>query len=77
MTENEEKARALAEERGYTYWPGGDNPPDNWDGGAYLCRDGGEYLMRGYDWNHGTNCYNATADWDRIGYRPSAPTAKQ
>lgn len=66
---NEASARALAESRGFVYWPGGDGPPADWDGGPYLCRDGETYWMCGYDWAHGTNCYNPTASWDRIGYK--------
>lgn len=46
------------------------NAPSDWDGGAYLCRDGGKYLMRGYGWEHGLGCWNSTADWDRIAYKP-------
>lgn len=71
----EAEARALAADRGFVYWPGGDGPPADWDGGAYLCRDGAEYLMCGYDWQHGTNCWNPTASWDRIGYRRKDPVA--
>lgn len=69
LEERIEAAERLAESKGFIYWPGGDGPPADWDGGPYLCRDGQEYYMRGYDWNHGTHCYNETADWDRIGYR--------
>lgn len=28
-----------ATEKGFTYWPGGDQAPDDWDGGKVLCRD--------------------------------------
>ena len=69
MIDIEANARALAEAKGYIYWGGGQAPPVDWDGGPYLCRDGDEYIMRGYDWAHGTGCWNETADWDRIGYR--------
>lgn len=48
------------------------NAPSDWDGGPYLCRDGWLYHMRGYGWEHGLCCRNATADWDRIAYRPLA-----
>lgn len=65
-------ARQTAERMGFIYWPGGDEPPADWDGGPYLCRDGGVYHMRGYDWRHGTGCWNPTADWDRIGYKARA-----
>jgi hypothetical protein len=68
----EPKARELAEAKGFTYWAGGQSAPDDWDGGPYLCRDGQEYHMAGYDWGHGTHCWNETADWDRIGYRRKA-----
>lgn len=45
------------------------NPPSGWDGGAYLCRDGGLYYLRGWGWEHGLYCTNPTSDWDRIAYR--------
>ena len=51
------------------------NAPSDWDGGAYLCRDGGLYYLRGYGWEHGLGCRNPTADWDRIAYRPETPNA--
>lgn len=63
------RARALAAAKGFIYWPGGEQAPADWDGGVYLCRDGQTYWMNGYDWGHGTNCWNPTASWDRIGYR--------
>jgi hypothetical protein len=47
-------------------------PPEDWDGGAYLCRDGKMYFLNGWDWGHGTHCDNLTADWDRIAYTPRA-----
>ena len=57
---------------GMTPWgpdsPGYPNAPADWDGGPYLCRDGGMYHMRGYSWKHGDGCWNAQADWDRIAY---------
>jgi hypothetical protein len=43
-------------------------PPEDWDGGAYLCRDGKMYFLNGWDWGHGTHCDNPTASWDRIAY---------
>jgi hypothetical protein len=45
------------------------NAPSDWDGGPYLCRDGQLYHMRGYGWEHGLGCWNATAAWDRIAHR--------
>ena len=62
-------ARQMAEENGFIYWPGGDAAPPDWDEGPYLCRDGKTYWMCGYDWKHGTGCWNPIASWDRIGYR--------
>jgi len=53
----------------FQYWAGGAEAPADWDGEEYLCRDGQTYFMRGYGWRHGAGCWNATADWDRIGYR--------
>lgn len=50
------------------------NAPSDWDGGPYLCRDGGLYHMRGYGWEHGLGCWNPTADWDRVAYTPKAPS---
>lgn len=44
------------------------NAPSDWDGGPYLCRDGGLYHMRGYGWEHGLYCWNPTSDWDRVAY---------
>lgn len=73
---NEASARALAESMGFVYWPGGEGPPADWDGGPYLCRDGKVYWFRGYDWKHGTNCLNPTACWDRIGYKPKSGSAQ-
>jgi hypothetical protein len=52
------------------------NAPSDWDEGPYLCRDGGMYHMRGYGWGHGINCWNPTADWDRIAYTPRKLTAQ-
>lgn len=63
------RAMEMAESVGFIYWPGGNEPPADWDGGPYLCRDGKTCWMRGYDWRHGTGCWNPTADWDRIGYK--------
>jgi len=51
-------------------WHGGEHPPEDWDGGPYLCRDGKMYHMCGYGWGHGTHCWNPTASWDRIAYTP-------
>lgn len=65
----EAEARQTAERMGFIYWPGGDSAPADWDGGPYLCRDGKTYHMCGYDWGHGTHCWNPTASWDRIGYK--------
>ncbi len=48
------------------------NAPSDWDGGPYLCRDGGLYHMRGYGWAHGLGCWNPTADWDRVAYTARA-----
>ena len=45
------------------------NAPKDWDGGAYMCRDGGMFYMRGYGWKHGLGCWNSTASWDRVAYR--------
>lgn len=53
------------------------NAPSDWDGGPYLCRDGGMYIMRGYGWQHGFGCWNPTADWDRVAYRPVACDAPE
>lgn len=76
QTDREAAARAIAESKGFIYWPGGDEPPVDWDGGPYLCRDGGIYHMRGYDWQHGTRAWSATADWDCIGYKRRAQARK-
>lgn len=65
----EREARALAEAKGFIYWPGGSEAPADWDGGPYLCRDGGTYHLRGFGWEHGYGAWTATANWDRIGYR--------
>lgn len=62
---------------GMKAWHGGEEAPADWDGGPYLCRDGAMYHMRGYGWGHGTNCWNPTADWDRIAYTPKpTPTSE-
>jgi len=53
--------------------PESPNYPDaplDWDGGPYLCRDGGMYHLRGYGWGHGMYCSNPTSDWDRVAYTP-------
>lgn len=50
------------------------NAPSDWNGGPYLCRDGGLYHMRGYGWQHGLGCWNPTADWDRVAYTSKVPT---
>lgn len=35
----------------FVYWPGGDNAPDDWDGGGILNGDGEAYNgFHGYDW---------------------------
>lgn len=60
---------AHPDEQPFRVWMGGDEAPADWDGEAYLCRDGGVYLQRGYGWKHGEGCWNATSDWDRVGYR--------
>lgn len=60
---------------GMVEWHGQtEEPPKDWDRGPYLCRDGKMYIMRGYDWGHGTFCDNPTADWDRIAYTPIKPS---
>ena len=39
--------------RGFTYWPGGDAAPGDWDGGYVLLRDGYELLaINGERWTH-------------------------
>ncbi|SKB50030.1 hypothetical protein [Sphingopyxis flava] len=38
--EQEKEARELATSEGFTYWPGGVNPPADWDGGELLFRSG-------------------------------------
>lgn len=59
-------------------WFGGEEPPADWDGEAYLCRDGKTYYLNGHSWKHGDGCYVAAADWDRIAYRskPSEQTVE-
>lgn len=55
------------------------NAPSDWDGGPYLCRDGGLYHMRGYGWAHGLGCWNPSATWDRVAYtpQPAAPNPSE
>jgi len=54
---------------GMTPWDGRtEEPPEDWDRGPYLCRDGKMYIMNGYDWKFGTGCWNPTAVWDRVAY---------
>lgn len=52
------------------------NAPSDWDGGAYLCRDGGLYYLRGWGWAHGLNCSNPTSEWDRVAYTAQAIDAQ-
>lgn len=56
----------LATSRGFTYWPGGESAPADWDGGDTLMRDG-EILNTTLEaepfWRHGLG------DGDIIGYR--------
>lgn len=50
-----------ATEKGFTYWPGGEDAPDDWDGGDTLLRNGALCPQPG-TWAHGV-------DRDIIGYR--------
>jgi hypothetical protein len=68
----------LATSKGFTYWPGGESAPDDWDGGEVLFRGGGEVLFRygacvisPTSWSHPWNGENGTGvtDYDIIGYR--------
>jgi len=55
----------LATSRGFTYWPGGDEAPSDWDGNAVLHRDGvwSPTAPRFHPWRH------INTDSDVIGYR--------
>lgn len=55
----------LATEKGFTYWPGGESAPGDWDGGPVLLWNG---LDKGFggDWRHGARVPPST---EIIGYR--------
>lgn len=63
----------LATSRGFTYWPGGDSAPADWDGGETLKRAGHTHLTadpHGPDWRRGYNGDpDNMAEYDIIGYR--------
>lgn len=70
----------LATSRGYTYWPGGDSAPDDWDGGPCLLRNGEAAYSRPSSWAHPWHGGSGTGEFDVIGYRkrvePQAIPAK-
>lgn len=55
----------LATSKGFTYWPGGESAPDDWDGDLYgvIYRDNSDIGRAAYNWRH------FGADSDIIGYR--------
>lgn len=68
----------LATSKGFTYWPGGDSAPDDWDGGEVLFAGGqnghktGVLTGRINFWQHG----NIMRQWNIIGYkRKAVPSA--
>lgn len=63
----------LATSKGFTYWPGGESAPDDWDGGEVLFRHGSPEVSP-TSWSHPWNGENGTGvtDYDVIGYRRKA-----
>lgn len=60
----------LATSKGFTYWPGGESAPDDWDGGYVLLRNG-------YSEGYGLIWYHYQSEADIIGYRrKAAPNAE-
>lgn len=63
---------------GFTYWPGGESAPDDWDGGDVLLRDGDTWCPSPIDlahpnWQRGyEGDPDRYADIDIIGYRKRA-----
>lgn len=67
----------LATSRGFTYWPGGESAPDDWDGGECLARCGD--MIQPVHWCHPWNATDPGAGvsgpveaYDVIGYRKRA-----
>lgn len=58
----------LATERGFTYWPGGDSAPNDWDGGHVFLENGNMCPQPG-TWKHGV-------DRNIIGYRKRTEAAE-
>lgn len=60
----------LATSKGFTYWPGGESAPDDWDGGDVLFRSGLR-MSSPSSWSHPWSGENGTGvtNYDVIGYR--------
>lgn len=61
-------AKKLAVERGFTYWPGGDAAPADWDGGEVLLRKGEKCNPAYWAWSKFIPTH------DIIGYRKKSTT---
>lgn len=59
----------LATSKGFTYWPGGESAPDDWDGGEVLLRHRGRYAGCAAWIGDGIRWHHVGIGDDIIGYR--------
>ncbi|SKB62676.1 hypothetical protein [Sphingopyxis flava] len=62
----------LATDKGFTYWPGGESAPEDYDGGEILYRDGTVFDdAADRSWEHAPTRSRFYPEYDIIGYRPA------
>ncbi|WOF44338.1 hypothetical protein KNJ79_05245 [Sphingopyxis indica] len=63
----------LATSQGFTYWPGGDSAPEDYDGGEIIYRIGSiQPDAAGCSWEHAPAAERLCPEFDIVGYRPKA-----
>lgn len=63
----------LATSKGFTYWPGGETAPEDYDGGEIIYRSGSVKPSACYlSWEHAPAPTRCCPEYDIIGYHPKA-----
>src|SRR3546814_7611808 len=63
----------LATDKGFTYWPGGESAPEDYDGGEIIYRSGSvQPSARFLSWEHTPGRTRFDPEYDIIGYHPKA-----
>lgn len=52
----------------FTYWPGGESAPDDWDHGVVMLRNGDTLSNHHFNWNYYPSIGRTYPDFDIIGY---------